>query len=202
MAIESFWYNDFWISFFCCFISAIFPPPSSLSLSLSPLLAFSAYLSVRHVQSLRACDPQLESLDTTLRYIIIQKRSHGIYMVVSCAISISISGLNSRVKRDPPAQPSLDPANIGESVVSENTKCGFAMENANRTKSRVSTTMTSASSWQQINETQFNRSKRFLRWNGCGMRVFLHAFAKWFAFCGKHKSFRTLRGSSRLDGRK
>lgn len=83
---------------------------SSRRFSISPLLsnlslAFSAYLSVHYVQSTYTCDPQLKSLNTTFRYIIIQKRSHGIYMVVSCAISISISDLNSRVEYyhyDPP----------------------------------------------------------------------------------------------------
>ena len=124
----------------------------SFSFSPSRSLSLPIYLFVMY--SLRACDPQLESLDTTLRYIIIQKRSHGIYMVVSCAISISISGLNSRVKHYPPVPAEHIQANIGESVVSENTaNAASRMANANGTKPRVSTTMTSPSPRQQINET-------------------------------------------------
>lgn len=94
---------DSWIFFFFSLHLADSPFLPFYPISLS--LAFSAYLSVHYVQSTYTCDPQLKSLNTTFRYIIIQKRSHGIYMVVSCAISISISDLNSRVeyyRYDPP----------------------------------------------------------------------------------------------------
>lgn len=94
--------------------------------------------------SLRACDPQLESLDTTLRYIIIQKQlARNLYGSFLRDLDLNFRPKFARQALSPRYPAGAYRAAIGESIVSEDAERDFA---TNGTEFRVSSTMISSSS--------------------------------------------------------